>query len=482
MSSSSKNKDKKHLRQLSLSDFTLYSGDLLDNPLSIGVLMTCDPSTTESGLEDFESIREYLIAKAKGNALFQYQLLHAPMRLDFPYWIPARYIDFHHHIRHLALPKPGTWEELCELVCDLNLRPMDHHRPGWEIYIIDGLDSVKDLPKGSFAVFGRFHHAFVDGKSVLKMIEYLLGKSPEVELPAPIKMPKPPTPFDLWTNSMPHLWEQSVDATRASFAAVKKSYNLFSQLIGENRPEQLGIPKTMFSADLSLKRVWGAVEWEFVELKKLRSLHKGASFNDVMVAIIAGGMRRYLLKHNDLPKDKSLVAMCPVALSAKAGSDVEGGDVGGNYVAMMLIAIGTNIENPIERLKAINRRVARAKPIAPVLNDLFATISKMRPVYVRKIMQKIMPARDHHRDFSAGQNTNITNVPGLMGRPRYFAGSEVRGLYPVVPLPGEGIVHGITGLNTTITIGVLADGEVMKDMDFYLQCLEESRKEYQGLL
>lgn len=470
------------MRQLAPADAMFYSMETPENPVTICMMLICDPSTSPKGALSFDSIHAHIEAEVKENWIFQQRLIRAPMDVDFPYWVRDEDVDLTHHIKHLGLPKPGNWKQYCSLVAEVNLRPMDHDRPPWELYIIDGLDDIEGVPKGSFAVFGRFHHAYVCGKSMLDMLLSLMSDSPKPRKNAKKYRPAEPddlqevgnipNQFELWSKTLPKLWKDGLNVYKAGIASAKSIAEVITGLAGDLRPEQISMPRTKFTANLSNKRVWDSISWDLQELKGIRVLHEGASLNDVLVSIIAGGLRRYLASHDDLPDDNSLVAMCPISLR-KPGDDFGGNEL----ISTMLVGMGTNIEDPIERLISVQRRTTKGISVSRALNDMVLNMDKLRPAYVRNMQAGVK--KEKPPEPSAGPNTMITNIPGPMGGPKYFAGAEVLSLQPMVPaMDGITLIHAISGIGKNISLGVLSDAKIMTDMNHYLDCLRESTEEY----
>jgi hypothetical protein len=202
-------------------------------------------------------------------------------------------------------------------------------------------------------------------------------------------------------------------------------------------------------------------------------LADGIGLNDIIVSIVGGGMRRYLTHHNELPEDLSLVALLPVGVRPP-GEKPEGG----NKVSTMVISFGTDIEDPIERVQQIASRTKRAMPLAKeVILEVGGAINDLRPAYMHKLSSWAMDKLQVSARFPS-VNTLITNVPGFL-TPKFFAGAPVVGVHPLVSIQdGIALTHFILGIEDKITMGVLSDRAVMKDIDFYIDCLNESTQEY----
>ncbi len=464
------------IKQLSPSDATFYSMETPNNPYSMAIMWICDPGTAPNGNLDFEQITEFLKNRVMTIPEFQRQLLRAPMDVDFPYWIQTQDIDFDYHIRHLSLPNPGNWKKLKTLIGELNVRDMDHDRPPWEIYVIDGLNAIQGVSEDSFALVCRFHHAFVDGKAFIELTNGLMSDSPEIKLNKIKKIKKqaaPPNEFEMWAKTLPNLWNQSVQSLKASYTSAQKIWELLERLADQSRPKQVRAPRTRLTTIISKKRRWDSMTFDITDLQSIRSLAEGASLNDVLISVIAGGLRRYLEKHDDLPKSKSLISICPVSVR----NDKEK-DSGGNLVVPMFIGIGTHIADPAKRLACVQSRTAKGIPLArEVIKDLNKSLEQLRPAYMQN-MQNIGKEKAKPKPLTQF-NTVITNVPGIMGGTKYFCGAEIKSIHPVIHLvEGVGVTHVITGLGKSLSIGISADGSVMGDMGFYTRCLKASLNEH----
>ena len=111
--------------------------------------------------------------RLKSAPVFQQKLKRVPADLDYPYWIEDHSFDLEYHVRHLAVPKPGDWRQFCIQISRLHSRPLDIRRPLWELYVIEGLDHLEDLPEGSFALYLKVHHCAMDEFTAIELLESL---------------------------------------------------------------------------------------------------------------------------------------------------------------------------------------------------------------------------------------------------------------------------------------------------------------------
>ncbi len=469
------------MQQLTPLDSLFYHMETPNQPMVIGGLWICDQSQVEGGVIRHKQILEYIEDKINITPMFRRRLQEAPLSLDDPYWLEDENFDLEYHVRHVGLPQPGDWRQLCIFTSRLMSRSIDKNRAPWELYIIEGLNNMEGVPENSFAVLLRLHHAYADGKSGVVLSTALLENSPSHAFSRRDNIQyveRAPTKVEMWSRTAPRLLTQGFRSIKAGYSVASKGVKLFSRLRGDSRPDQGSAPTTIFNVPVSPHRTYGVVNWKAQELIPMRKLVEGASLNDVLISIISGGIRRYLSKHSALPDNQSLIAMCPVAVRPEAAKAAVG-----NMVSTMYIAIGTDIEDPQERLELILQRTKRGVPLArDLVADISTDVLEMLPPYVRKAtfwgLNKVSGAA------ITPFNTIITNVPGPVGMDKnYFVGAEVMNGFPLVPISnGVAVSHGISGLYDNINLGVLADRAVIEDMDFYIECMEQSTEEFRQAL
>ncbi|MBP6381963.1 MAG: wax ester/triacylglycerol synthase family O-acyltransferase, partial [Pseudomonadales bacterium] len=151
------------MRQLGVLDAAFVNLELPATPRHVGGLGIYDPSTAPGGFVRFKSVIAGFERRLRRTPQFRARLQQVPGGIDRPYWIIDEDFDLEFHVRHIALPAPGDWRQLCIQVARLHARALDFSRPLWEAWIIEGLDKVPGLPRGSFAIYGKLHHALFDG-------------------------------------------------------------------------------------------------------------------------------------------------------------------------------------------------------------------------------------------------------------------------------------------------------------------------------
>src|SRR6202034_474380 len=177
-------------QQLSWTDDMMLRAEGPATPLQIQLLLIYDPSTAPNGKVTFKGILEELDARLHLADVFRRRLTGLPGGLHRPYWVDDPNFDLEYHVRHVGLPQPGDWRQLCIQVARLHARQIDLRRPPWEITVIEGLNSVPGVPKGSFAMALKLHHCVVDGLASVQMIAALHDLDAD--------SPRPAAPDSAW--------------------------------------------------------------------------------------------------------------------------------------------------------------------------------------------------------------------------------------------------------------------------------------------
>ena len=175
------------MEQLSGQDAMFVHAELKGLPQHIGGVSIYDQSTAPGGRVRFKQILAMLESRTHLSPIFRRKLATVPFGLGQPYWVDDPDFDLEYHVRHIALPKPGDWRQLCILAARLHSIPLSRDKPLWEIYIIEGLDAVEGLPENCFAMLLKVHHAAMDGATgaqFMNVMHDLVPEQREVE-PAP---------------------------------------------------------------------------------------------------------------------------------------------------------------------------------------------------------------------------------------------------------------------------------------------------------
>jgi diacylglycerol O-acyltransferase / wax synthase len=397
------------------------------------------------------------------------KLLHMPLGMDQPYWIDDIDFDIEYHIRELALPRPGSDAQLAEQVARLHARPLDKSKPLWEIYLITG------LARRRIAVYTKIHHAAIDGVSGAELLTMLLDLSPEGrEVPAsePFRPRRPPSWARVTALAASRLaWRpvQTVrianDLVRVLPAIAPALSPLIGGLLGLGRgdggviPTVAGRPPaTPFNKPITPHRRFAFCSVELDAVKRVKKAF-GFSVNDVVLAMSAGALRRWLADHGALP-DSPLVAMIPVSVRDPGSQGAMG-----NKVSAMLTTLPTHLADPTERLEVAHAATTIAKAQqAAIPQGLVDQISDFAP--------PALTARAARVVFATGLlhrlppfNLVISNVPGP-NIPVYLAGAKLMAHYPVsVITDGLGLNITVVGYLGLLHFGLVGCRELVPDID-----------------
>jgi diacylglycerol O-acyltransferase len=397
------------------------------------------------------------------------KLLNVPFGLDQPYWIDDADFDIEYHVREIALPRPGSDAQLTEQVSRLHARPLDRSRPLWEIYLITGLAGRRA------AVYTKIHHAAIDGASGAELLTVLLDLTPAGrDLPAaePFSPDSPPALPALAAKAVARMAWRPVQTVRLTNELVKilptlapAVNSVVGGMLGLNRGDG-GIiattpgraPSTPFNKPITPHR---RIAFRSVDLATVKAVKNafGVSVNDVVMAMCAGALRRWLTDHHALP-DQPLVAMIPVSVRDPASKGALG-----NKVSAMLATLPTSVAEPGLRLEIVHAATQAAKAQQAVIpQGLVDQISDFAPpaltaraarvVFATGVLHRLPPF-----------NVTISNVPGP-NVPVYLCGARLIAHYPVsVVTDGQGLNITLVGYLGQLHFGLISCRELVPDID-----------------
>ncbi len=467
------------MRQLSEHDAAYIYSDSAHANSNVTLLHIYDQSTAPGGVVRFKQILAHVESRLDKLPNFREKILRVPLDLDYPYWVEDENFNLEYHVRHIALPKPGDWRQFCIQSSRIHARPLDLQRPLWEMYVIEGLDSFLDLPAGSFAVLLKIHHAAIDvthGNEITSLLHDLSPLAAPVAPPAPWFPESPPGNLMLLclaSLNFATLPLRQAQPLSNSWTALKATVKTFA---GEFLGRPHAFPATRFNTEVSPHRVFETRRFALADFKAIRALAPGASVNDVVLAVCAGGLRNYLYKQDELPLD-SLVAAAPVAVHGDLESDPHS-----NY-SWVRVGLGTDIADPVERLVAIQKASSSSAVMAQALSarELTLLAQQAPSLAIVATSKMLRSASALLGDWAPLANCAITNVPGSR-EPLYLLGARLTYLSAIMPISdGMGLVFSVTGYNNTIVVSFTCCYEQLPDPDVLAQCLRDSFQEYLAL-
>ena len=460
------------MQQLTGLDASFLYLETANSPMHIGALAIYDPSTAPGGKVSFKQILANTTRRTQKVAAMRNTLVEVPLSMDHPYWRTDGDFDPEFHIRHIALPKPGDWRQLCIQVSRLHARPLDRAHPLWEMYIIEGLDNVKGYPPGCFAVVTKMHHAAIDGASGIEIAAAIHDLEPleaSQDIPSPEKGESVPSALEL-------IWRAQINNIKTPFRFLSVAKNTipgfarFATGLARGKLTRIkDIPRTRFNTNVSPHRVFTARLFKLEEIKAIKNSVEGVTVNDVAIAICGGALRKYLSSKNELP-EQSLAAMAPINVRTK---DKLG--TAGNQVSQMTVQIRSDIEDPLERLIAVNKGTRQAKQLtnaigAKTMTDYAQFIPSTLSASAAKLASRVGLANRGTPIY----NCVITNVPGPQ-IPLYFTGAKMLSSFGMgPPIDGTGLFQAIGSYCGSFNIAVCSCRNMMPDPAFYGECLQQS--------
>ena len=419
-----------------------------------GVVLV-DPKTMPMEYS-FATMKAEIEVRVRAMPEFLRTLRTVPLHLDHPMWVVDEDFDIERHVHRLTAPAPAGEEELAEIVGHLAGLPLDRGRPLWEMWVIEGLAS------GKIAVLSKMHHATVDGVSGSNLISALCTLDPG-ELPTPNEDPDHKLMTDRVPGDLELIGRSVVSAATRPLEFVKlvaPAAGILTNWVGRARsgsamPAPFTAPRTSFNATITGHRSAAFADFDLADVKKVKKV-TGSTVNDVVLAVCGGALRRYLADRDELP-ETSLVSMVPVSVR-----DESKRSKGSNKVSGMFTKLFTEIEDPIERLKAISESNADAKEHhhaidADTLQD-WAEFAAPRTFGTAVRVYSGLRLADRH---PVVHNLVISNVPGPPV-PVYFMGAKIEALYPLGPVfHGAGLNITVMSNNGRMNVGLLACRELM---------------------
>jgi len=406
------------------------------------------------------------------------KLVNVPLNLDHPYWVSDGHFDPEFHIRHLALPKPGDWRQLCIMISRLMARPLDRDHPLWEAYIIEGLDDVEGMPKGSFAVFSKVHHAAIDGATGTEMTAAVHDLTPNYKFTGDsvaIPAEQEPGTWDLLVRAQINTLKWPFNFISVARNTVPGMAKVLAMWMRGKLEDVYKVPRTRFNSTISPYRVFDAVTFSLQEIKDIKNTQPGVTVNDVAISLCGGALRKYLEAHQELPEE-SLVAMVPVNVRTAVEKDS-----GGNVVSFMRMQVRSDIEDPLTRLQAVHESSREAKVLANAVDARAMTdYNQFIPSTLTAQAARLASSWGLANRIKPVFNCVITNVPGPQV-PLYSTGAKMVASFGAGPLAdGLALMHVIGSYCGQFTISVTSCRKIMPDPEFYSQCLQDSFDELQA--
>lgn len=452
------------MKPLSPQDQMFLLLERRNQPMHVGGLQLARPPQ-DAGPDYTQRMAEFMRSHTVAHAPFNLRL---ERKLGAPFWVEDTEFDIESHFRHLSLPRPGRIRELLALVSQLHSAHLDRAKPLWEFYLIDGLED------GRIAIYSKIHHALVDGIAAMRMMMRATSETPEGQNIPLWAMPlrkreiipgedKPRSFLSVIGEAAGMLGQQAKTlpvVTRELYRSIRAA---------RNNPDYVSVfqaPKSILNQRVTGSRRFAAQSWSLERIRAAGKRHD-ATLNDVVLAMCGSALRAYLKELNALP-DKPLTTMVPMSLR-RDDSDA------GNQVAMILANLYTTIDDPRERLQAIQRSVQISK----------ARFQKMsQPEIVNYMAATMAPFSLNYATGAAPRwqafNVTISNVPGPK-KTLYWNGAEIEGMYPVsIVIDGQALNITLNSYADKLEFGLIACRRTLPHMQRLLDHLEHGLAELEA--
>jgi diacylglycerol O-acyltransferase len=453
-----------HKDRLSAVDASFLAQEKQASHMHVGALATFDGPPPSPA--DFCA---HLEARLQLVPRYRQKLAFPPLESGRPFWVDDPSFNLDYHVRHTALPRPGSDDQLRELAGRIFSQRLDRSKPLWELWIVHGLEG------GRFALISKTHHALVDGVSGVDIATVLFDLSP---------VPSEPEPDRPWVpEKEPSDAELVAEGVKG---LVRTPFSLAGQAVGALQRPGETIEKLREAAEGIGEVVWAGmnpapdvplnvpigphrrVRWVQSRLADFKEIKNalGGTVNDAVLAVVAGALRRWLRDRGVRTEGVELRALVPVSIR---GEDERGSL--GNRIAAMRGPLPVYVDDPVERLRVVQRGMGELKESKQALGaEVIAGLQDFAP--------PTLLAQASRLNFSTRLfNLIVTNVPGPQF-PLYLLGREMEQIVPIAFLPeNHALAVAIMSYNGKVEFGLLADYDAMPDLDALAGELEESLAE-----
>jgi len=421
----------------------------------------------EGPVPDYEEFLDSIRRRLHLVPRYRQRLVFPPANTGRPLWTDDTDFNLGYHVRHTALPEPGSHEQLMQHCARVFSEQLDRSKPLWEMWLIEGLDD------GSFGLLTKAHHAMVDGIAGVDLATVLFDLGPE---PTPIDedldpwVPEPdPNPVDLLTAGVAGMAKVSRSVTQKALAAFQRPEHALAQArvaaegIGEIVWAGMNpAPETPLNVEIGPHRRFASVDCELANFKAVKNAF-GGTVNDVVLAVVAGALRRWLQSRGVRTEGMELRALVPVSVRTE---DQRGAP--GNRIAAMRGPLPVWVEDPLARLEVVREAMDDLKESKQAIGaEVLSNVQNFAPPTVHAQASRI--------NFSTRLfNLLVTNVPGPQF-PLYIQGREMRSVFPIAFLPqNHALAIAIMSYNGHMNFGLLGDFDAMADLDAFSAAIESS--------
>jgi diacylglycerol O-acyltransferase / wax synthase len=443
----------RHLDRLSSTDASFLHQEGPSSHMHIGGVLVF-----EGPPPDFTEYLDHVRARLHLVPRYRQKLTTPPLETGRPLWTDDPDFNLDYHVRHTALPAPGTEEQLFLLAARIASQPLDRDKPLWENWIVEGLEGDR------FALISKTHHALVDGVAGVDLATVLLDLEPSAQRPPESLepwQPKPqPTPVELVAAGVRGMVNVAGGLAARAVSAATRPATTMSVLrdaaegIGEIVWAGLNpAPQTPLNVEIGPHRRYAVVRHQLADYKTVKNA-LGGTVNDVVLSVVSGGLARWLQSRGIRTEGLEMRALVPVSVR----SDAHQGTLG-NQLAAMRGPLPVYIQDPVARLRVVRRAMDGLKESKQAVGA--ATLAAVNNLAPPTILAQASRLNFSTRLF----NLLVTNIPGPQF-PLYVLGRQLEDLFPLAFLPkNHALAVAIMSYNGGIDYGLLADYDALPDVD-----------------
>jgi diacylglycerol O-acyltransferase len=451
-----------HLDRLSATDASFLSQENESSHMHIGAVLVF-----EGPPPSYDEFLEHVGARLHLVPRYRQKLAWPPLQSGRPFWVDDPRLNLEYHLRHSSLPEPGDDDQLAQLTARVFSQQLDRSKPLWEMYLVQGLEDNR------FALISKTHHALVDGVSGVDLATVLFDANPvPVGLAGPVRPWEPapePTDAHMVARGVQGLAKVPVGIGRKALHAARSPRRTVSRVaqtaegVGEVAWELMNpAPKLPLNEEIGPHRRYRWVHSNLSDFKVIKDAF-GGTVNDVVLAVVAGGLQTWLRTRGVRTPGLEAQALVPVSMR----TDEERGTFG-NRLAVFRAPLPVFAEDPVERLRIVREAMSKIKQSKQVMGaEAIVALNDFAPPTVL--------AQASRLNFSTRLfNLIVTNVPGPQF-PLYVLGRELQTVVPVAFLPAKhGLAVAIFSYNGKMSFGLLGDFDTMEDIDVVRDGIEAS--------
>ena len=453
-----------HLDRLTSIDASFLTNETDASHMHVGAVLVF-----EGPPPSYDDLLEHITGRLHLVPRFRQKLAFPPVEAGRPFWIDDPSFNLEYHVRHSALPAPGSEEQLKRTAARIFSQQLDRTKPLWELWLVQGLKRKR------FALVSKTHHALVDGVSGVDIATVLFDVKPVPE-PAEAEhewVPSPePSAASLVAHGVEDLASTPLRLARRIESAILhprpavREVTEAAEAVGEIAWALANpAPEVPLNTEIGSHRRFEWVRQDLATLKGIKNA-LGGTVNDVVLAVVAGALRRWLHARGIRTEGLEMRALVPVSIRAED----EHGHLG-NRIAAVRGPLPVYIADPVRRLEAVRESMQGVKSSKQALGA--EVISRFNDFAPPTLLAQASRLNFSTRLF----NLIVTNVPGPQ-IPLYVLGRELQDVFPVAFLPeNHALAIAIISYNGSIDFGLLADYDAMEDVDAIATGIAESVEE-----